>query len=261
MYEEKKSSMDQENNQDEKTGLIIRIIFIFFGLVILFGIGFYFYYSYNESKNEVQVLDTLVDDEFNDLFKEKKEKGGDEEEKQDDYVENNCYIEDVVIKSGEKIRLFSRKIVNPYENCKDFSKERICNDGFMLGDDKFKFSSCKIDVDCQLPDNSILKNGKNIKLYSKRTVPFGETCERYASYRVCKETVLAGDDRFIYKNCNISYDNSCDTGNGHILANNQTHIFYKKSVVPYGESCNDFSKRLMCSNASIQGGSLEEYRY
>ncbi len=250
-------------NTENKTLLLAKYIFIFFLFLSIFGYGgFYIYDSFiKEKKDNIKInIDPEIDNEFNNLFKDKK-KDKPNKESEIEYVKNNCYIDDLTIKSGEKKLLYSRKIVSPYEKCSDFSKERICDDGFMLGDNSFKFSSCRVDLDCQLPDNSILKNNENIKLYSKKVVKFGETCERYASVRTCKKNVLTGDDRFIYKNCKISYDNSCDVGGGHILADDQTHVFYKKNSVEFGQNCLDFSKRLICSDAVLQGGDILIYKY
>jgi hypothetical protein len=250
-------------NEENKTINIVKYIFIFFGIVSLIGIGYFSYITYfKETKIEIPV-DELKDDSFNNLFKDLEKDRLDEERttNNENYVENNCYIGDLVIKSGDKVKLYSRKIVNPYENCEDFARERVCDDGFILGDESFKFPSCKVDLDCQLPDDSILKNNESIKLYSRKTVPFGETCERYALVRKCKNNQLTGDDRFVYKKCKISYDNSCDVGGGHVLADNQTHVFYKKREVEYGQKCIDFSKRLICSDSIIQGGDITEYKY
>ena len=257
MENEKKN----ENNNEYKTFVIVKYILIFFASIALMGGVYYAYEIFLKKDSTQNTLEIPIDNEFNNLFKDREKDVNNNENDPTEFVENNCYAEDLIIKSGEKALLYSRKVVNPYERCLDFAQERICDDGFILGDNKFKFSSCRVDTDCQLPDNSLLENNKSIKLYSKKTVPFGETCERYASVRLCKNNELTGDERFIYKNCKISYNNSCDLGGGHILADNQTHVFYKKREVAFGQKCIDFSKRLICSDAVLQGGDPEEYKY
>jgi len=253
--------MENKDNNENKTFVIVKYILIFFAFIILVGGGYYAYETFLKKDSKYTIPEIPLDNEFNNLFKDREKDRNNNENNSTEYVENNCYAGDLIIKSGEKALLYSRKVVNPYEKCLDFAQERICDDGFILGDNKFKFSSCRVDTDCQLPDNSLLKNNKSIKLYSKKTVPFGETCERYALVRTCKNSELTGDERFVYKNCKILYDNSCDVGGGNILADNQTHVFYKKREVLFGQKCIDFSKRLICSDAVLQGGDAEEYKY
>ncbi len=267
MFSSYQNKKDDENFEEKKnkTALVVKIVLIFFGIIAVGLAAYYTYYTKilinKDVAPGVKKESKTKSDDFNSLFDKISDKNDSDSAGKTKYIENNCYIGDKVVESGKSIKLYSRKLVTPYENCENFAKERVCKDGYFLGNKEFKFTTCRPDVDCQLPDGSIIKNGEGIKLYSKNTVPFGQTCERYAMKRFCKDTVLSGDNNFIYKKCNISYDNSCEVSDGHILANNQGHVFYSKEQVKFGDSCSKYARRIMCSNASMQGGDLRVYKY
>lgn len=254
---------DYNNNMNSNmTYIIVKYILIFFGIVALAIGGLYLYNNFYGEKGGLTEAESqrLINDKFNNLFpkddadKKKPEKGV-------DYAEQNCYLGDTVIESGAKVKLYSMQIVSPFQDCESFSKERVCDNGFMLGDNKYKYTKCRPDVDCQLPDGSILENDKSIKLYSRLKVPYGESCERYATERICKNNHLVGDERFIYKNCEVSFDNSCPVSKNKILANNQSHVFYSKNIVPFGDNCSSYTRRLMCASGLLQGGDPSVFQY
>lgn len=249
-----------------KMALIIKIILIFF-LIIGLGMAgfFYFYYHNNILKVVKEGIQIEKDEDFEKIIKDKTQ---DEENSnsKDAIVRRNCFINGIQIKDGDSIDLYSKNIVHPFEDCNNFKKKRFCDNGFLLGDDIYEYTECTKKLDCQLPDGTIIKNGEEMKLYSRSRVPYnkrGEVCEKYAQIRKCKETILSGNEQYIYRECRISYDNSCRLLNGKIIANNESFVAYKKNKVAWNEKCNqnDNMKIFMCSETQITGGDLSQYPY
>ena len=261
---EKKEIEKQEPVEVNKTFLVAKIIFLLF---LITGIGIAGYYYWDINYNKKTLIDdnkgVIVDKSFSNLFNNPSDKDDNsgEDNGEVEYEENSCYVGGVRVESGKKILMYSREVVNPYQDCKDYAKERVCKNGFLLGDKSFSFVKCERNVDCQLPDGSILKNNETIKLYSKKVVPFGQTCERYALRRTCKNTVLSGDSKYQYRECKISFQNSCEFKDGHVLADGHSHTFYSRGVVPFGDKCSNYAKRFMCSKAAVLGGNIDGYQY
>ncbi len=215
------------------------ILIIFFLVVLILGVGgYYFYYKNIKSLDNITKIKT--DHEFNNLIENNKKNDKDsteafgDGENEDVITKNNCYVDGVMVKHGEKIKMYTLKLVSPFDNCDRYAKERLCDNGFLLGDENFRYPHCKQDVDCELPDGTIVKNNETIHLYSRTSVPFnkrGETCEKYAFDRICRNNVLSGPKEFVYRDCRKDYSNSCTLADGSVKANNEVFTAYKKNKV------------------------------
>jgi hypothetical protein len=139
-----------------------------------------------------------------------------------------------MVKSGEKIKLYSKSVVSPYDNCEKYSKEILCDNGYFIGNEIYRFPHCEKNLDCQLPDGTIIKNNESRITYNIDLVPYnkrGENCLRHSLERFCKNGDLSGPDEYRFSNCKINYDNSCRLKDGTVIANNQVFYAYKKNKV------------------------------
>ena len=173
----------------------------------------------------------------------------------------SCNIEGINIKDGQTIRLYSTERVNIFDSCERNSQLRKCDDGFLTGNPIYKYLNCHKSADCILDDGGVIPNGQTKKFYSKQRVNPGEFCTAYMEERTCKDTVLTGDKRFKYLTCHVDRKNACQTDDGHYVNNNESHIFYSKKKVEYGEKCADYGKKFRCANGVLMGGGEERNKY
>ena len=258
----KEEEIKPKNKTLKIAGYLLLSTIVFSGLA--FG-GYFLYNKYYLNKQDVN------NEDLNELFKniDKADVTLSTIDNQDnlesdlkiDVKAKDCLVGNERIKDGEKIKLYSRKIVTIYEDCEKYAKFRKCINGKLAGDSVFRYKICEKKLDCLLPNGNILKNGQSIKLYLKKYVPFGDNCEKYATMRTCKNTVLTGDSNYVYDTCSVSYDNACRLDNGMIMANNQTHVFYSKSKVPFGDKCTNYSKTFTCVDTELRGGDPKKYPY
>lgn|GEM_PF-5604169 len=113
-------------------------------------------------------------------------------------------------------------------------------------------------IDCRVDDETILKNGESIELYSRDKVDYGIDCERFKGVRTCKESFLIGNSDFKYKECSIDMSGVCNI-NGIALGDSQTRAFFSKEVVEYTDSCKNYMEIRVCSLGKLYGN--EEYSY
>jgi len=255
---------NDENKKNNLTSKITKMILIAFFVFVGISLAGYYVYNFFESKKEPKEIKitTSVDQKLSNILNDldKKDIKNDDKKNVID-LKNNCFIEGKSIENGSTVKMYSRKIVTTFENCEDFAKERKCDNGFLTGDKAFKYLTCDKNLDCELPNGQILKNGKSIKMYSRKKVPLGETCERYSEIRTCKNNFLTGTKEYVYPDCSVSYENTCQLENGQIMRNNQSHKFYDVPKVEFGDNCDDHSKILTCVDTILQGGDQFKYKY
>ena len=226
--------------------IIVYILIFFFTIVVLiFG---YFTYKIFFSSSEFK-LDFLTDLEFSKLTEREDEK---EENEYEEIVYSSCKFGEKEILHQEAKVFFSRASIGAFESCEDFSSQRTCSDGLWLGNPRFKFSSCERTIDCKFDEETIIKNGESIILYSRDSVPFGENCENYKSIRLCNESILTGSQSFQYKVCTVDRSGVCEIS-GITLGNEQSRTFFSKGVVPFGESCENYMQKRICSSGTLYG--------
>ena len=237
------------------TNNIILDTLVFFGIIIVF-VGLFFGYKAFFVKDIISEK-VIIDDGFNDIFNNQKEEYIKSEDNYVTYENKSCLFNEENFTHGRVNKFYSRPSVGIYESCEDFSEIKRCSDGQWLPESKFKYSSCEKTIDCTLDDETIIKNGQPIIMFSKNEVAFGDKCERYKQERICEEALLTGNDEFKFKKCKVSEKDICLVKdiNGQIqkIPHNTGKLFFSQSIVAYDDDCKKYSRNRFCSN-SILGG-------
>jgi len=232
--------------------VILYLLLIFF--VVIAGVSSFYLYNIffvDEGAN----MNFLNDPEFANITNRE------EVETPDEYEEMTylgCEFNGKMVSHQELRTFYTRASIGAYESCKQFARQRRCNDGQWMGNKRYEFSTCEKTLDCKLNYGVVVKNGEHADLYSRSEVPFGDDCEKYKGTRTCKESVLLGNKLFKFDKCTVSHEGVCEV-DGQFLASGQAKKFYSKKEVSYQENCDDFTINRVCSSGNLFGD--EEYKY
>ncbi len=170
----------------------------------------------------------------------------------EDFKPKSCKINNIEIKDGEFQKFYSTEKVLDENECK--SQVRVCDDGELFGDDKYKYISCKKKSSCKLWNGEFMQNGSRV-FYKNHTVENSSQC-KYKENRICDDGVLSGS--YTNQYCYAIKDKICFYG-GLTIREGTYKVFYSKNKVEEGEKCKDFSKKKYCLGGKIN--SDEEYIY
>ncbi len=235
------------------------ILTFFIGLFVLMVI-YFIYKTYLAPQPNLDPNILGIDEEYKKILaeaekirleKEKKEK------KYKDYTEKPCFIAEKEYPDGSAKKFYSVVEVSPNQSCEKYALTRYCDNGFWLGDKNFKYAECQEKVDCQITDDFILKNNESIMMYSQAEVPYGQKCSDFQEKRKCIKTLLTGDPRFKFLNCQVSTKNACkridENGQERIIPDGKLTVFYSQTKVKYNDLCQNYAQARICSKGVLSG--------
>ncbi len=154
-----------------------------------------------------------------------------------------CSFNGASVSHGQTVTAYQNSAVPFGSSCR--SQARTCNNGSLSG--SYSSSSCVVgDPQACSFNGMTIPHGQNITAYQNSTVPFGSNC--VAQTRSCVDGALSG--AYNYASCVPDAPASC-LFNGSTITHGDKVIAYKKTTVPFGNSCE--TEERLCENGSLSG--------
>jgi hypothetical protein len=148
------------------------------------------------------------------------------------------------------------------QSCTSERKTLTCNNGSFGSDGQtYTHASCTVGAasSCTFNGTTVAHNG-TINGYKKTLVPFGQSCTPERRILTCNNGSFGSDGQtYTHASCTVGAASSC-TFNGTTVAHNGTINGYKKTSVPFGQSCTSERRTLTCNNGSF-GADGQTYRH
>ncbi len=164
------------------------------------------------------------------------------------------------IKNNESIKMYSKKLVPFNKNCQKYASERRCENSILLGDEKYKYLECKVDMRgiCEIGD-IFLENKEYRIFYSIEKLPYNKKCKDYSFKRMCQNGILDGDEKYKFSKCIEEKPRNCFTKAGVKILHNEEKFLYSSLKSIRGFSCKYFKKKRKCYNGILDGD--KEYKF
>lgn len=164
-----------------------------------------------------------------------------------------------VLKNGESKKFYFSETVQYGEKCEDYVTKRTCNDTYLKGDSRYKYTECRVSEEgiCQIDEN-IVANKRSHLFYSVDKVEYTDKCQNYSQVRLCSDGKLFGDEKYKYWDCNVKIPKKCTTIDGRTVEHKQIIKLYSS---PSGgkSGCAYYVKQAQCINGSFDQPAVYKY--
>lgn len=163
----------------------------------------------------------------------------------------NCELENgKEMKNGETKNFYFFSEVPFGKKCEDYVIKRTCNNTYLKGDSRYKYTECKVVDDgiCKI-DGNILPNQKSHLFYSRNEVAYNEKCQDFSKLRICTNGILYGEKKYKYWDCNIEIAKKCMT-DGQEFEHGQLVLLYSKRSGG-DKGCKFYSQYRKCINGNF----------
>ncbi len=179
-------------------------------------------------------------------------------------IDNDCKLEEgVVLKDGEKIKMYSRRIVDFGDRCENYSIMRECRRTFLTGKKDYKYLNCEVSTEgiCRIKtpegEETIVPNNSAMTFYLKKEAEFEEGCSSISKKRFCSDGILSGEDDYKYPECQTKAPLNCQI-NGIEIKHGESKKLFSREKRTDSQLCKFFSNFVECWNGKL---SSDEYIY